>query len=53
MQILFLNCEYQFDCDEINAVKVIGTDILFLQDGIYIGVKKVSATIRQSDHINH
>ena len=24
-----LNCEYQFDCDEINSVKVIGTDILF------------------------
>ncbi len=42
-----LNCEYQFDCDEINAVKVIGTDILFAyKTSTNYGVKKVSTTAK-------
>jgi hypothetical protein len=37
-----LNLEYQFDCDEINAVKVIGSDILFsYKSGTDYGVRKV------------
>lgn len=37
-----LNLEYQFDCDEIGAVKKIGTDILFsYKNGSTYGIKKV------------
>lgn len=40
---LVLNCEYQFDCDAIGAVKVVGDDILFTyQNGSDYGVKKVN-----------
>lgn len=37
-----LNLEYQFDCDEIGAVKKVGSDILFTyKDGSHYGVKIV------------
>lgn len=37
-----LNLEYQFDCDEIGAVKKVGSDILFsYKNGSAYGVKKV------------
>lgn len=42
-----LNCEYQFDCDEINAVKVIGTTIIFAYKlGTTYGVKKVNSSAK-------
>lgn len=42
-----LNLEYQFDCDEIGAVKKVGTDLLFsYKDGSSYGVKKVDTTAK-------
>lgn len=42
-----LNLEYQFDCDEIGAVKKIGSDILFTyRDGSNYGVKIVDTTTK-------
>ena len=40
-----LNCEYQFNCDQIYAVKKIGSDIFFTyKDGSNYGVKKVDTS---------
>lgn len=42
-----LNCEYQFDCDEINSVKKIGDTILFAYKlGTTYGVKKVNSSAK-------
>lgn len=47
-----LNCEYQFDCDQIYAVAKIGSDILFTyKDGTNYGVKKVNTAAKASEAI--
>lgn len=47
-----LNLEYQFDCDEINVVRLIGSDILFsYKSGSNYGVKKVDSTVKASQAI--
>jgi len=46
-----LTCEYQFDCDAIYAVKVIGTDIFFTYKttgASTYGVKKIDTTAKAS-----
>lgn len=44
-----LNCEYQFDCDAIYSVKVVGTDILFsYKSGSSYGIKKVDSSNKAS-----
>ena len=44
-----LNCEYQFDCDAIYSVKVVGTDILFTyKSGSNYGIKIVDTTAKAS-----
>lgn len=42
-----LNLEYQFDCDEIGAVKKVGSTVLFsYKNGSSYGVKKVDLTAK-------